>query len=453
MTVSPKMRQLFAACLALSLVVNRPPIASAEAGNDPAASQELSPDQGQDDGEGSGSDEDTPRDARRRGFGGPDQVDNTMAIDDETLSRVVERRVYEPWFEWKKGLREKHGLSFSIDYSMAWLGASDSPAGAEDQASSGMVRFFGSWDLVGRESGSTGAFVWKVEHRHRYATIPASAFGFNLGYAGLVEPPFSDQGLRWTNLYWRQRWNEGRVAALVGFLDPTDYVDVYALASPWTGFLNFAFSTGTTTIPVPNDAALGLGLGGMLTDKVFLIGSLVDRNADPTDPFEGFDTFFEDNEYFKTVEIGWTPSQDRIYLDNAHLTFWHADERKEAGEAKGWGLNVSFTRYLGKKWMPFIRAGYAKDGGALMQKSASVGLGYQPVPKSDVLGVGFNWGEPNENTFGSGLRDQYTADVYYRWQLTPRFAITPDLQLLVNPALDTSLDRTWAFALRARLAL
>ncbi len=103
--------------------------------------------------------------------------------------------------------------------------------------------------------------------------------------------------------------------------------------------------------------------------------------------------------------------------------------------------------------MPFVRAGYAKDGGALMQKSVSVGCAYQPVPKSDVLGVGFNWGEPNEDTFGSGLRDQYTAEVYYLGQLTPRFAITPDLQILVNPDLDPELDRTWVFGVRARLAL
>ncbi len=191
----------------------------------------------------------------------------------------------------------------------------------------------------------------------------------------------------------------------------------------------------------------------MVTDNVFVIGGLTDRNGDPTNPFEGFDTFFNKNEYFKSVEVGWTRSQDRIYLDNAHLTFWHADERKEADEASGWGLNVSFTRYLGKKWMPFLRAGYAKDGGSLMQKSVSVGFAYQPVPASDVLGLGLNWGEPNEKTLSPGLRDQYSAEVYYRWNLTPRLAITPDLQLLIHPALDTGRDSIWVFGIRSRLAL
>ena len=390
---------------------------------------------------------------RVRRFGGPDQVDNQIAGDEASVSRVVEKRLVEPYFEWKKGLQQKYGLSFGIDYSLAYLAASDSPAGAEDRASSGMARFYGSWDLIGRESGNTGAFVWKVEHRHKYTDIPPSAFGFNLGYVGLIEPPFSDQGFRWTNLYWRQRWNKGRIALLAGFLDATDYLDVYPLASPWTGFLNFAFSTGTLTIPVPNDAALGAAAGGMLSENFFVIGGLVDRNADPTDPFDGFDTFFNDNEYFTSLEIGWTPSHDRIYLDNLHLTYWHADERTKAGEPKGWGLNFSFTRYLAGKWLPFIRAGYAEDGGSLMQKSVSAGFGYQPVPKGDLLGFGLNWGEPNETTFGPGLDDQYTAELFYRWQLTPQLAITPDVQLIIDPALDPTENRIWVFGLRTRLAL
>ena len=85
-----------------------------------------------------------------------------------------------------------------------------------------------------------------------------------LGYVGLIEPPFSDQGLRLTNLYWRQRFNGGRFTLLGGFVDPTDYLDVYAMASPWTGFLNFAFSTGTTTMALPKEG-FGLAAGAMLT--------------------------------------------------------------------------------------------------------------------------------------------------------------------------------------------
>jgi porin len=377
-------------------------------------------------------------------WGGPDAVENQLREDAE----VDRPTLFERWFEWKDGLTEKHRFSFSVDYSAVGLGASESPG--EDSSAGGMIRFFGAWDLVGRGTKNTGTFVWKVEHRHGYTDVAPQGFGFEIGHIGLFEPPFSDQGARLTNLYWRQRLAGGRVTLLGGFVDATDYVDVYALASPWTGFLNFAFSTGTTTLAVPNDAALGFAAGAMLTDNLFLIGSLSDLNADPTDPSETVDSFFSDHEYFKSIEIGWTPSQDRIYLDNVHLTLWHADEREEAAQPSGWGANLSWTTYVAGKWLPFVRAGWADDGGSLTQKSVSIGFGYQPNPGKNLLGVGLNWGQPNEGTWGPGLDDQYTAELFYRWQISKAIAVTPDLQYIKNPALDPGASSIWVFGLRVR---
>jgi porin len=377
-------------------------------------------------------------------FGGPDAVENQLR-DDAAVDRPT---LFERWFEWKGGLTEKHGFSFSLDYSAVGLGANESPG--DDRAAGGMVRFFGAWDLVGRGTKNTGTFVWKVEHRHTYSDVAPSGFGFNLGYVGLIEPPFSDQRTRLTNLFWRQRLAGGRITLLGGFLDATDYVDVHLLASPWTGFLNFAFSTGTTTLAVPNDAAFGFAAGAMLTENLFLIGSLSDLNSDPTDPGETVDSFFSDHEYFKSIEIGWTTSQDRIYLDNVHLTLWQADEQVEAAQPSGWGANLSWTTYLAGKWLPFVRAGWADDGGSLTQKSVSVGFGYQKNPGKSLLGLGLNWGQPNEDTWGPGLDNQYTAELFYRWQVSKAIALTPDLQYIKNPALNPDADSLWVFGLRVR---
>ncbi len=379
-------------------------------------------------------------------FGGPDAVENQLR-DDREIDRPS---FFKRYFAWKDGLTEKHGFSFGLDYSAVGLGANESLG--DDRSSGGMVRFFGAWDLVGRGTKNTGAFVWKVEHRHAYTDVAPSGFGFNLGYIGLIEPPFSDQGSRLTNLYWRQRLAGGRVTLLGGFIDATDYLDVYALASPWTGFLNFAFSTGTTTIALPNEG-FGLAAGAMLTENLFLIGGFADLNADPTDPGQTIDSFFSDHEYFKHVEIGWTTAQDRFYLDNVHLTLWHADERVEAAQPSGWGANLSWTTYLAGKWLPFVRAGWADDGGSLTQRSVSVGFGYQPNPGKNMLGVGLNWGQPNEDTWGPGLPDQYTAELFYRWQISKALAVTPDLQFIKNPALDPDTDSIWVVGLRVRGAL
>jgi len=378
------------------------------------------------------SDEDSPA------FGGPDAVGN-LVKDREARPDLRER------------LKEEHGLEVGADYSAVYLQASDSLED-DDNAAGGIARFFGTWDVVGRGTKSNGGLTWKIEHRHAYTDLAPSDLGFATGAVGLIEPPFSDQGGRVTNLFWKQRFNEGRSTAIAGFLDVTDYIDVYALASPWTGFFNFAFSTGSTTIPLPNDAAFGAAVGSMLGKQAFVIGGITDTNSDPTDLSETVDSFFDDNEYFYSLEFGVTQSQERIYLDNYHVTLWSIDEREVAGTPSGWGINFSFSRLLKDQWMPFLRGGYTEDGGSLMQKSVSAGTAYLNLFKeNDQLGAGLNWGEVNDDTFGTGLDDQITAELYYRWPFGDQFALTPNAQWIQNPPNNPDESTIFVWGVRGRL--
>jgi porin len=186
-----------------------------------------------------------------------------------------------------------------------------------------------------------------------------------------------------------------------------------------------------------------------------LVG-MEDTNSDPTDAGDGFDTFFSDHEYFKHLEFGQTTARDRAYSDNLHVTLWQADERKAAATPDGWGVVGSYTRYIDQTFMPFLRAGYAEDGGSFLQKSVSAGLGYRPQTPGDtshdLLGVGLNWGQPNETVFGSNLKDQYTGELFYRLQLTREIALTPDLQWIIDPALNPAENSIVVWGLRARMA-
>jgi porin len=382
---------------------------------------------------------------------GPDQVDNQLASDARPKEPLVSFGFLDGYFAFKDRLKENSGFGFGIDYTAAYFGAS---AGLEaDNAGSGILRLFGSWELVGRGTENAGVFVYKIEHRHRYTDVAPKFLGFNLGYTGMFAAPFNEDEFRVTNLYWRQGLGQGRFVLLGGFLDATDYVDIFGLGSPWLHFLNLAFSTGSAAMAVPNDGLLGLAGAAWLSDHVYAIASIGDNASDPTDPFNGFDRFVNVNEYFTSAEIGWTTGHDRAYFDNIHLTIWHSDEKSEVGDPDGWGLNFSGTWLFDSKWMPFLRGGYAEDGGSLLQKSISTGVGYQWVPGRDVLGLGFNWGEPNETTWGEGLRDQYTVELFWRWQLGEQLAVTPDLQLLINPALNQDESSIWVFGIRGRMAL
>jgi len=382
-------------------------------------------------------------------FGGPNSVPGQLADDARLTESLTGRTIFQKYFDWKDRVREDHGLDFSVDYTAGILGATNT-IGEEDTFAGGAVRFFGKWDLVGRDSGNTGSFVWKIEHRHKYTDIPPQGTASQIGYVGLISPILSNIKTRLTNLYWRQNLNQGRVEIIAGMIDTTDWVDLYALASPWTGFFNFAFATGGATIPVPDDAALGAYVNAMLTDNVYIIGGFADSNADSTDPFEGFDTFGK-HEFFKTLELGWVTSRDRFYFDNTHITYWDADEREEAGVPGGWGVNLSFEHAFDDKWLPFVRAGYADSGGTLLQKTFSTGLGYHFNDNISLLGLGFNWGQPNEDTFGPGLDDQYTVELFTRMQVIRNLQVTPDIQYIKNPARNPAANQSWVLGLRARL--
>ncbi|MFC1817475.1 carbohydrate porin [Thermodesulfobacteriota bacterium] len=89
----------------------------------------------------------------------------------------------------------------------------------------------------------------------------------------------------------------------------------------------------------------------------------------------------------------------------------------------------------------------------MWEGSISTGFGYYPGKGSDVLGVGLNWSRPSTDTFGPGLDDQLTAELYYRWQVLKILAITPDVQLLINPALNPNEDVIGVFSIRGRISL
>lgn len=366
-------------------------------------------------------------------FGGPEAVPNRIAEDEKNRQQPLKQRL------------ANSGVNLALDYSAITLGANEVLAGADDTASGGMLRFYGSWDAASDESGNKGSLVWKIEHRHHYGDSGPNFFPFNAGVVGLEVPPFSDQGGRLTNLYWKQQFNQGKATVMAGFLDATDYVDIYAVASPWTGFVNFAFSTGTTTMALPGDAALGIAGATMLSDNFFVIAGITDMESDPTKPLEGFDSFFNDGHHFKSVELGWTSNQDSIFVDNIHITFWDSDESAMLNQNEDSGVNISASKMYGA-WLPFVRAGWSENGSLLgIDKSVSTGFSYYGLGKeANNLGVAINWAD------AGAADDQVTLEAFYLMKLLPFWELTPDVQVVANPAANPTEDQILIVGLRTR---
>ncbi|MCB5357851.1 carbohydrate porin [Vibrio lentus] len=345
------------------------------------------------------------------------------------------RSHYDSWNETKQNLQKEHGLQLGMDYNMLSMEAID-PLG-DSSAAAGALRVFGQWDLLEAEDGDKGGIVFKFEHRHKYTENSPKEYGLaDLGYFGFAHSLYGDQGFRTTHLFWRQSLMQEQMVVYAGFLDMTDYTDFYALASPWNDFNNGVFTSGSGTIGGLPDGALGVMAGGFFSDSIYGSASILDAKGNASDLVEGAKELFDTGATWKSLELGWTPSKDMLFISNAHISLWQRDA--VGNDDEGYGINLSLSGLVAERWLPFIRAGWAQDGGAMYDASVSVGFGYIPAQRNqDMFGLAVNWASPMESTTqGLDLDDQYTTEAYYRAQITPWLQISPSMQVLNHTAID-----------------
>ncbi|MBO9446925.1 carbohydrate porin [Ruegeria sp. R14_0] len=374
--------------------------------------------------------------ASAQGLSGPSSVGAELepgdGLTDPQYRSDFPRNIAPGWFNWKDRLAE-NGFRFNFDY-LALGQTSDADLGT-GEAAGGIARFYGNWQATDH-----GSVTFKIEHRHSYTDVAPQFLGLNGGALSITGTAFNDSGLLLSNLFWTQRASNGAWTLQIGQIDVTDFVDIYGLVSPYSGFQNLAFNTNPT-INTPNQG-LGIAGGLKLNSNLYLVASLADANADPSDP--NFDVFSDGN-LFKSLELGYTSGFDRIYFDNIHLTLWHADAAEDGSRAEDYGGAFSAAWFIDNKWMPFFRAGVSKGTAALYQRSVSTGIGYYGR-NTDLAGVGLNWAEAR------GISgDQFTVEAFYRFSISPGLQITPSVQFISNPLQNPDQDSIALFGLRTRI--
>lgn len=377
------------------------------------------------------------QDLDANGFSGPDSVEGTLeATADRQSEGALER--YQAW---KEGLSDRTGFSFGFDDQVQFLNTNSDRSPSNGLGN--VLRFYGTWTMVNRGTPNDGGLVFKVENRSAMGDhISPQALGPSLGYAGLLSTTFSDAGWILSNLYWQQRLLDGRLAFVIGQVDVTDYVDVNNLASPWTSFGNLAFET--PTIPAPGQG-LGAAVQWRFDEHWAVLGGIANANGDAAEPVDSAQALFESGETFKHLAIGWSPDWADRYDQAIQLTVWQVDDRVEAGVEGGQGVALAASFRSGN-WRPFFRAGYSDGGGAPLDRSVSLGTGYDVRDGQDLAGLALNWGRAP----GSSL-NQYTIELFYRYDPTDFIQITPSIQFVANPAYDPATDDMLVLGLRARL--
>ena len=245
------------------------------------------------------------------------------------------------------------------------------------------------------------------------------------------------------NLNWQQSFNDGNTGLIVGRYDPNDYQNVLGYVNPWTIFSNLA-SNLDPSIALP-DSSWGIGGGHWLNDQFYVLGGINDANGVGSDDLEFFDGGAE---FYKFAHVGWSPSKDERYFKNVHMLAWHVDEREDAGVPSSHGMAVAANWTFDDRWMPFARLGISKGAAPIYNESVTLGLIRKFMYRSDLVGLSANWGSPPNSSF----KNQTTIEAFWRFQFSQSLAITPSLQVLLDPALNPDEDSVYIFGVRARLA-
>ena len=351
------------------------------------------------------------------------------------------------WDSFKEGLNQRYGLQFGIDYQALYQSASSSPG--ESDAASGWAGLFGTWELIGRETEHPGKLGFKVENRHRLGTdLVPMALGRTTGSAWTTAGGWAKFDLSVVEFWWEQHFIKDHLAFRAGKVLPFALYDYSRFKNPKTGFLNQMFNINPA-LPFPS---FGLGAAVLARPRsdIYFVASIHDANGQPTTA--GFDTFFEDNEYFTAAEIGWDPGNIGAgrsdFFNNAdyHLTLWHIDARERIGTPSGQGFTIAAEQPVTADTTLFARYGYADGSGSAVKQMATAGIGYGNIfgYKTDLLSIGTSWGRNREDL------DQYALEAFYRIQLTPRVTITPDIQLIFDPASNPDKNVLAYYSIRGR---
>ena len=382
---------------------------------------------------------------RKPPFGGPNSPEGLLEEDDQVKKPALRFAAFdrgmERWFDWKRRANEEHGFQISGHYVSLYQSLSDS-LGEEDDAWSGLFRLTAKWTLTGRESGNEGALVVTVDHRHAFTELAPAGLAGQAGYLGVTGTLLSDIDAAIVYLNWSQVLGGGNAGLVIGRYDPTDYMNVLGYANPWTAFQNLA-TLLEPTVAFP-DSSWGIGAGTWFREKWWILGSVNDANGLATDDLE---FLAGGTELFKQVSFGWSPSKEQRYFKSFNTSLWHVDEREDVGveSAEGIGLNANWT--WDESWMAFFRLGFSEGTAPLYNRSATAGFIRYFAYRSDLAGIAVNWGDPPDDA----LREQITIEGFYRVQLAQNMAITPSVQVLVDPAFNSEDDEIWLLGLRLRL--
>jgi hypothetical protein len=382
---------------------------------------------------------------------GPDGVTTQLEQDDATVGGLLSPdgtlKVFEPWYNFKRGLNQKYGLQLSFSLQALYQSADETLTGVSD-ASATRSQIQGAWTLLNRGGKNTGRLTFRLRNQQAWDdNIPPTQLAPQFGSIANSGTGFSDAGFNVAELAWRQSFADDRFRVIGGVISSIAWYNTSALSASLTGFQNSGMQASLSK--AEPGRGFGLGFGSQFGPKFAMVAGVHDANGSATE--NPFDTI-EQDEYFYSAEFRYLPSGIKNQLwDSVKVQFWYQDALKEKGLSAGSGVAWQAGYLFDDRWYPFAFGGWSDGNASIFKQDFVAGFGVKldtpRRPSNDMFGVAAGWGNPSVDA----LQDQYTAEMFYRLQLLSSFAITPSVQVVRNPAANPEDDHVVLWGLRTRI--
>ncbi len=281
-------------------------------------------------------------------------------------------------------------------------------------------------------------------------TTPVDALGSIANPAASV---FGLYGVAIAELAWQQAFDRSLVA-LAGVIDQASYLDTNAYANFSFGqFQNSAF-VNSQVLPLTT-GNLGLNLQWQPHADMYAILGVGPNQAPPGSP-PWNDLSGDDMSYL--LEAAFVPG-DLHGLGPGAYRLQPFVATAGGVTQGGVGLNLNqqlgrlspvgvFGRFgVGGSTVTNIGGARAQVATGLVVQSPLRQLKLLPESHSDFIGLAFDWSRPSADRQPAAHDDEYGVEVLYVVQITPTAYLTPDLQVIWDPANNGALRNSLIFQL------
>jgi porin len=351
---------------------------------------------------------------------------------------TADRPIYDAIQQAKKELYEKYGITFALEDTLIYQHTSGGVN--PNDAMVNTLGLFATWKIFRSDNGKDFAGLgFQGETRGDLLDSHFTELRDSLGTLWSPNDATSDDYVKINQLWWGQRLAEGRLGFIVGKIDPGANINANRFAgSGNTQFFGQPFATNPgRSFP---DNGLGFMLRAEPTDWLYFHFTMSDSEAVSThSPFTTIS-----GHWLYAGEVGFKPTIQGFGQGNYRLMLYDRDD--ESANELGWSLSADQS--LSDDYGVFLRYG-GNDGHInSIEHLVSMGLSFlRPFGrKNDQAGVGVSYTHPSSRD----LRDEYSAETYYRLQVTEGLELSADAQFIINPSASDQ-DAVGVFGVRARI--